>query len=177
MASPEEQFDVNYNKEDQVRKERISIAIKISPELRKHLKLAASLANISITEYVENILEKAVPNESDILQLRGHPVPPEVIEELHRLREQIFQENNGQFFEDSAELLHQQREERTRELDTVHHEINYNKERKPLTREKLERVLKVREEIIARTNGRIFDDSTEIIRQMRDERTGELDEL
>jgi hypothetical protein len=41
MASSKKQFNVNYNKEDQVRKERISIAIKISPELRKHLKLAA----------------------------------------------------------------------------------------------------------------------------------------
>jgi hypothetical protein len=41
----------------------------------------------------------------------------------------------------------------------------------------LERVLKVREEIISRTDGRIFDDSTEIIREMRDERRGELDEL
>jgi len=70
------------------------------------------------------------------------------------------------------------REERNRELDAaVPHEISYNKEGKPLTREKLEHVLKVREEIIARTNGRTFDDSTELIRQMRDERTRELDEL
>jgi hypothetical protein len=61
--------------------------------------------------------------------------------------------------------------------DTVPREISYSKEMKPLTREKLERVLKVREEIIAHTYGRTFDDSTELIRQMREERTRELDEL
>jgi hypothetical protein len=61
--------------------------------------------------------------------------------------------------------------------DAVPREISYSKEMKPLTREKLERVLKVREEIIAHTYGRTFDDSTELIRQMREERTRELDEL
>ena len=61
--------------------------------------------------------------------------------------------------------------------DAVPGEISYSKEMKPLTREKLERALKVREEIIAHTYGRTFDDSTELIRQMRDERTRELDEL
>ena len=61
--------------------------------------------------------------------------------------------------------------------DAVPRESSYSKEMKPLTREKLERVLKVREEIIAHTYGRTFDDSTELIRQMREERTRELDEL
>ncbi len=61
--------------------------------------------------------------------------------------------------------------------DAVPREISYSKEMKPLTREKLERVLKVREEIIAHTYGHTFDDSTELIRQMREERTKELDEL
>jgi hypothetical protein len=61
--------------------------------------------------------------------------------------------------------------------DTVPREISYNKEMKPLTREKLERVLKVREEIIAHTYGRTFDDSTELVRQMRDERTKEQEQL
>lgn len=150
-------------------KECTRITIDISPELRRHIQLAASQTDISISEYVENILEKAVP--------QGHPVTLEVIEQLRRLREQIFQENNEQFFEDSAELLNQQREERTRELDTLHHKINFNKVRKPLTREKLEHVLKVREEIIAHTGGHTFDDSTELIRQMREERTRELDGL
>src|SRR5437588_6309710 len=50
-------------------------------------------------------------------------------------------------------------------------------EEKPLTREKLERVLRVREEIIAHTGGYIFEDSTEVVRQMREERSRKLEEI
>jgi predicted amidophosphoribosyltransferase len=51
------------------------------------------------------------------------------------------------------------------------------RQRKPLTRETLEHVYQVREEIMDHTNRRIFEDSTEIIRQMREERSQELDQL
>jgi hypothetical protein len=51
------------------------------------------------------------------------------------------------------------------------------RQRKPLTRETLEHVYQVREEIMEHTNRRIFEDSTEIIRQMREERSQELDQL
>ena len=44
----------------------------------------------------------------------------------------------------------------------------------PLTRETLEQVLRVREEIMEHTNGRVFEDSVELIQQMREERTREL---
>jgi hypothetical protein len=50
-------------------------------------------------------------------------------------------------------------------------------QRKPLTRETLEHVYQVREEIMEHTNRRIFEDSTELIRQMREERSQELDQL
>ena len=49
--------------------------------------------------------------------------------------------------------------------------------RKPLTRETLEHVYQVHEEIMEHTNRRIFEDSTELIRQMREERSEELDQL
>jgi len=61
--------------------------------------------------------------------------------------------------------------------DAVPREIGYSTELKPLTREKLERVLQVRERIIESTGGYTFDDSTEIVRQMRDERTKEQEQL
>lgn len=61
--------------------------------------------------------------------------------------------------------------------DAVPKDFVYNRELKPLTREKLERILKVHEEIVAHTQGRTFSDSTELIRQMREERTRELNEL
>ena len=118
MALRKEEIDDTYYEESQTMKERTRITIDVSPELRQRIKVAAFQNNISISEYLGNILEEAVPRE-----------------------------------------------------------VSYNKEMKPLTREKLERVLKVREEIIAHTYGRTFDDSTELIRQMRDERMKELDEL
>lgn len=46
---------------------------------------------------------------------------------------------------------------------------------RPLTLEFLARVLEIHEQIRQSTNGRIFEDSTELIRQMREERSEELD--
>lgn len=50
-------------------------------------------------------------------------------------------------------------------------------EKKPLTRETLEHVLRVREEIIAHTGGYTFENSTEVVRQMREERSKEMEQL
>lgn len=118
MAIRKEDFEVTYDEEDQAMKERTRITFDISPELRQRIKAAAFQNNVSISEYLGDILEDAVPKD-----------------------------------------------------------IIYNRELKPLTREKLERVLKVHEEIVAHTYGRTFSDSTELIRQMREERTRELNEL
>ncbi len=48
---------------------------------------------------------------------------------------------------------------------------------RPVTQETLEQVLRVREQIMRETKGRVFEDSTELIRQMREERTKYLEEL
>lgn len=98
---------------------RSRITIDISPELRRRIKMAALQNDLSISEYVGDILEKNVPEETGM---------------------------------------------------TEHH-------RKPLTRETLEHVLQVRKEIMEHTKGRIFEDSTEIIRQLREERSKELEQL
>ena len=45
---------------------------------------------------------------------------------------------------------------------------------KPLSREKLEKILAIREQIIKNTGGTVFEDSTQLIHQMREERTREL---
>ena len=39
-----------------------------------------------------------------------------MLEDLMQVRDEILRERNGQPFEDSAELIRQQREERTRQL-------------------------------------------------------------
>lgn len=115
MALRKEEIDDTYDKESQTMKERTRITIDVSPELRTRIKVAAAENAISISEYLGRILEESVPAQNSG-RAQGHPVTLEVIEQLRRLREQIFQENNRQFFEDSAELLRQQREERTRQL-------------------------------------------------------------
>jgi predicted DNA binding CopG/RHH family protein len=61
--------------------------------------------------------------------------------------------------------------------ENVPDEARRQRQRKPLTRETLEHVYQVHEEIMEHTNRRIFEDSTEIIRQMREERSKELDQL
>jgi hypothetical protein len=172
MASPEEQSDVSNNEKDRSEEERIHIAIDVSPELHAKIKAAARENALSISEYLERILEESVSNKRVVEEQARHPVPSDILDEVYRIREQLLRESKGHTFEDSAEVIRQMREERTRELEARRHRVN-----KPLTREKLERILKVREEIIANTGGYTFGDSTELIQQMRDERTKELDEL
>lgn len=107
--------DIEYSQIPPVEK-RSRITFDVNPELRRRIKIAALQADLSIGEYLGIILEEAVPKNANMLQQDGHPVTHEAIERLHRLRIQIGQENKGEPFEDSAELLRQQREERTRYL-------------------------------------------------------------
>ena len=51
------------------------------------------------------------------------------------------------------------------------------KQRRPATRKMLEELQQVREQIMRRRNGELFEDSTEMIRQMREERSRELEQL
>jgi len=63
-----------------------------------------------------DITNEPVPGESSMEGLHWHPIPSDIIEQLDRVRERIRQESNGYVFEDSAEIIRQQREERTRQL-------------------------------------------------------------
>ena len=119
MALRKEEIDDTYDKESQTMKERTRITIDVSPELRQRIRLAAFQNDISISEYVSNILEQAVPNQETISLGKRHPIPPEFLEQLFRLREQIFRESNGHIFEDSAEAVRRMREERTKYLEEV----------------------------------------------------------
>ena len=47
----------------------------------------------------------------------------------------------------------------------------------PVTPEILEQILQARQKIMEETNGRIFEDSVEVIRQMREERSQHLERL
>ena len=49
-------------------------------------------------------------------ELHRRPLTPEFLEQVYRKHEQLMQESNGKLFEDSTEIIRQQREERTRHL-------------------------------------------------------------
>lgn len=100
---------------------RSRITIDVSPELRKRIKAAALQNNLSISEYLVNILEEAVPEEkSMVAQMEeDRPLTPEYLEQIHRVRERIIKESKGQGFEDSAEAVRRMREERTKYLEDL----------------------------------------------------------
>jgi 2'-5' RNA ligase len=62
------------------------------------------------------ITKEPVPGESSMRKVHRHPMTRETLERLRKIREQIMRENGGKLFEDSTELIRQQREERTRQL-------------------------------------------------------------
>src|SRR5690242_2930077 len=96
---------------------RPRLMIDISPELRRRIKIAAAKKDLSIREYVEDILDQAVPSEdSPTVKRQPHSVSHESLQRLLRTREKIIQERKGQPFTDSTELIRQMREERSKYL-------------------------------------------------------------
>jgi 2'-5' RNA ligase len=63
-----------------------------------------------------DITNEPVPGQSSMERVHWHPVTPELLEQVYRVRERIRQESKGKIFEDSTEIIRQQREERTRQL-------------------------------------------------------------
>jgi predicted DNA binding CopG/RHH family protein len=118
MALRKHDIDNDDYQEAQTMK-RSRITIDVSPELRKRIKLAAAQNEMSISEYLGQILERSVPHEVSLTEQEEHPVTPEFLEQVYRVRERIMRESKGQLFEDSAELIRQMREERTKYLEEL----------------------------------------------------------
>jgi hypothetical protein len=99
---------------------RPRLMIDISPELRRRIKIAAAQKDLSIREYVEDILEQVVPpEEAGVGERQPRPVSRESLERLLRTREQIIQERQGRPFTDSTEIIRQMREERSKYLEEL----------------------------------------------------------
>ncbi|SRR6266516_7139364 len=132
--------------------------------------------------------QQPTDDETNEPQLRGRLVNCEAFEQLLRFREELIKETNGHIFEDSAEILRQEREKRTRHLmqvftgqyddeeesttteQIVPDEANVAQQH-PILNDFLEQVHRIREQVIEDSKGELFEDSTEMIRQMREERT------
>ena len=119
MALRKEDFHDNDKQQETNTMKRSRITIDISPELRRRIKVAASQRDLSISEYVGGILEQSVPLEVGFTQQEEHPVTPEFLEQVYRVRQRIFKESKGELFEDSAESIRQQREDRTKYLEEL----------------------------------------------------------
>jgi hypothetical protein len=96
---------------------RPRLMIDISHSLRRRIKVAAAQRDLSINEYVGNILEQTVPAEEvNKPDKQVRPISHESLERLLSTRKQIIQERQGQPFDDSNELIWQMREERSQHL-------------------------------------------------------------
>src|SRR2546421_839091 len=102
-------------------------------------------------------------DETNEPRLRERPVTREAIERLLKFREELIQETNGQLFEDSAEILRQEREKCTKQLmhaatgqydeeeestpeQVAPNETNVIHQRRPATRRMSEQLRQIREE-------------------------------
>ena len=97
---------------------RTRLMIDISPELRRRIRVAAAQRDLTLKEYVERILEQAVPeteNTAPVEPVR-RPVSQEFVDGLRQVREQIQRNHPGVVFDDSVELIRRMREERTEHL-------------------------------------------------------------
>ena len=92
---------------------RSRLMIDISPELRRRIEVAAAQRDLSMREYVEWLLEEAVPAEAHAPEQGRHPMTRERFEQLLEAREAI---SGGRVFSDSTELIRQMREERSEYL-------------------------------------------------------------
>jgi predicted DNA binding CopG/RHH family protein len=119
MALRKEEFHHEDKQQEANTMKRSRITIDISPELRRRIKVAASQRDLSISEYLGQILEENVPEEMNLVEQDVHPVPSDILEEVDRIRERVIRESKGHIFEDSAEVLRQQREERTQYLEEL----------------------------------------------------------
>ena len=110
----------SYNNDDQMSLpvKHSRLMIDITPDLHRRIEKAATQSDLSIHEYVGNILEQTVPPETDLIR-KQRGLNSEAVEDLLRTSEEIMRAHPDTVFEDSAEILHEMREERTRELEQL----------------------------------------------------------
>lgn len=115
MAVRKQVFDDDDDNADNPKK-RSRIAFDVNPALRRRIKMAAARNDLSIGEYLGPILEQNVPDEPATPSQRGYSISDEAFDQLMRFREELKCETNGHVFDNSSEILRQEREKRTRYL-------------------------------------------------------------
>jgi uncharacterized protein (DUF1778 family) len=119
MAVRKDHFDDHDEGEKQEKddvQKRTRITFDVSPELRKRIRIAAAKRDKSVGEFLNSILEEAVPEETIETQGIYRPVTNKTLDLLNEISEEISRNHPGQHFEDSTEMIRQMREERTKYL-------------------------------------------------------------
>jgi hypothetical protein len=115
LSSPRESH-LRQNSGEAMETQDQDIMVGISPEFYQQVKIVAAQKDLSIREYLEEVLEEIMSRETSTLHEQGHPMTHETFEELRQLRERIKRNHPGQTFDDSTELIRQMREERSQYL-------------------------------------------------------------
>lgn len=96
---------------------RARVTLDLDPDLHLRLKIAAAQERTSMREYAEHVLQASVPTVAQLTRAADtarHPATQEGLERLLQTRERIM--HGRRFAEDSADLLHEAREERQSRL-------------------------------------------------------------
>jgi hypothetical protein len=86
------------------------LTIRVSAELDERIQKAAEQQNVSIEQYLEDMLNDVVP-----VSHLWKPLNPKGIEKLRQFQAQLLKERGGVPFGNSVELLREAREEREKE--------------------------------------------------------------
>jgi predicted Zn-dependent protease len=99
--------------------ERWRLTIDLSPDLHRRIEVAAGQNDLSMPEYIERLLDQAVPQGATTGGHIRHPVTQQALERLDKFRAEIMRAYPGKVFADSAEIMRQMREERSEYLDQL----------------------------------------------------------
>jgi hypothetical protein len=118
MALRKQDVDDNDERASQA-KEQAQLTIGIDPTLLRRIEKVASEHNLSVDEYLGQILDLIVPKEVSTTEQQWSPPNREALEGLQRVRKLIMQDRQGKPFEDSTEMIRQMREERSHYLEEL----------------------------------------------------------
>src|SRR5436190_5032884 len=65
---------------------------------------------------MEEQQQSPADDKANETQRRERSLPDDFLEQVHRIREQVIQDSKGELFEDSTEVIRQEREKRTNQL-------------------------------------------------------------
>ena len=119
MAAQRQKYhDYDEHTETENTKKRVRLTFDVTPELRRRIKMAAVKANLTLNEYLGQVLDEGVPVEEDIMQTQHQerPVTRKTLDKVNEISQRIMKERNGKPFENTTEMIRQMREERTRYL-------------------------------------------------------------